>query len=174
MAKLFRKRPIKVPFGHEVFNSILGGSEGGLATTAAIIAGLFVNTESRELVVTTAFITFLVQAFNSSASRFSGERTIDEIEQIDEIVGYRTPLLDSMAQLLSHVIAGFIVLLPIVLITNEAYALATSILVALAMMFFMGFYRGRVTRNHALRDGLEMMVIGAAVISVGITAGWLL
>ena len=65
MRKLFG-REVKLPIERELFNALLNGSEGGLATTTAIISGLLVSTSNRELVVTTAFIAFMVQGFNGA------------------------------------------------------------------------------------------------------------
>ncbi len=174
MARLFQKRPLSVPFGKEVFTALLGGSEGGLATTAAIITGLFVSTNDRELVLITAVITFMVQAFNGAVSRFSGERINDEIEQIEKLSGYRPLIIDAVVQLASHIASAAVVAAPIVFIVDVQLALVTSVTLTLILLFLMGFVKGRVVKNDAIHDGLEMVILGALIISVGVISGWAL
>lgn len=174
MPKLFRKRPLRVPFGSEIFVSIFGGAEGGLATTSAIIAGLFVSTQDRELVITTAVISFLVQAFNGAIGRYSAERTNDEIEQTEDIVGKRPAIIDAVVQLSSHVSGAVLVIAPIVLIVDVQLALVTSIGITLSLLFINGAVKAYFVKNNPIVEGLELVVLGAMIISVGISAGWLL
>lgn len=174
MAKLFRRRPLRVPFGTEIFSSIFGGAEGGLATTSAIIAGLFVSTQDRELVITTAVISFLVQAINGAVSRYSAERTNDEIEQVEDEIGKLPAIVDAVVQLLSHVSGAVLVIAPIVLIVNVQLALITSIGITLTLLFINGALKAHFVKNNPLVEGLELVVLGAMIISVGISAGWLL
>lgn len=171
---LFRKRPLRVPFGSEIFSALFGGTEGGLATTSAIIAGLFVSTYDRELVITTAVISFMVQAFNGAVSRYSGERTTDEIEQIEEVLGKRPALIDALVQLSSHLAGGILVIAPIVLIVNVQLALGLSVAITMILLFLSGAIKAHFVRNDPLVEGLELVVLGAMIISVGIISGTLL
>lgn len=154
--------------------ALLSGSEGGLATTSAIAAGLLVSNSDRNIVIITAAISFVVQAFNSAINRFSTEHTDDEIDHEDVLKGYRKPIMNASLQFIAHVVMGVFVLLPIIYVDDAATAMLISIGVTLAMMFLLGLYKGYIVGAHALSDGLEQLGLGAIVISVGILAGYIL
>ena len=170
---LFRQKT-KLPFDREYFQSLFSGLEGGLATTTAIIVGLSLTTERRELIVTTAVISFLVQAFNSSVGRFSTEHTNDEIDRIESWKGYRKPVYNALLQFTSHVLVSLIVVLPFVFVANIVSAITMSVALTLCLLFFMGLYKGLIVKLHPARDAVELMLLGSLVISVGIVAGFML
>ncbi len=170
---IFRKIT-KLPFDREYFMALLSGSEGGLATTSAIAAGLLISTSDRNVVIVTASISFIVQAFNSAINRFSAEHTSDEIDHEDVLNGYRKPIINATMQFIAHIVMGLLVLLPIIYVDNTASAMLISIGVTLALMFLLGLYKGYVVGTRAIDDGLEQLGLGAIVISVGILAGYVL
>ncbi len=170
---IFRKIT-KLPFDREYFMALLSGSEGGLATTSAIAAGLLISTSDRNVVIVTAAISFIVQAFNSAINRFSAEHTSDEIDQEDVLNGYRKPIINATLQFLAHIVMGVLVLLPIIYVDNTASAMLISIGITLALMFLLGLYKGYAVGTRAIDDGLEQLGLGAIVISVGILAGYIL
>ena len=168
------RRTIKLPFNKEFLMSLLSGSEGGLSTTAAIIAGLFISTDKPEIVVTSAVIAFSVQAFNGSISRLSTEHTENELKYETRWLGYRLPAYHAIMQFFAHMIMGTIVLLPIALVPSLTRALTMSIGFTLFFLFIIGFYKGRLAHNNPIREGLEMVILGSLVICVGIAAGIIL
>jgi VIT1/CCC1 family predicted Fe2+/Mn2+ transporter len=168
------KQKTKLPFDREYFSSLFSGLEGGLATTTAIIVGLAITTERREVIITTAVISFMVQAFNSSVGKFSAERTDDEIDNIESWKGYRKPIYNALLQFLSHILISLVALTPFVFITNTASAISATIMLTLFILFIMGIFKGFVIKLHPFKDGLELFILGALVISVGIVSGFLL
>jgi len=169
---MFFQRKPSLPFDKEYFMALLAGTEGGLATTTAIVAGLMVGQTSREFIVTTATISFLVQAFNGSVGRFSSEHTDDEINHEDEKVGYKKPVLTAVLHFAAHVIMSVLVLLPIIYMTNEVSALISAIAISMALLLFLGIYKGRVLKVQPIRDAAELVILGALIICVGIIAGY--
>ena len=170
---LFRQKT-KLPFDREYFLALLGGLEGGLATTTAIVVGLGITTERRELVVTTAVISFMVQAFNSSVSRFSAAHTDDEIDHIESWKGYRKPVYNALLQFTSHVLVSLLVILPMVFISDLLVAVSWTIGITLMLLFGIGVYKGVILKLHPLRDGVELFILGAMVVCVGLVAGVIL
>src|SRR5680860_1609023 len=170
---IFRKIA-KLPFDRDYFMALLSGSEGGLATTSAIVAGLLVTNSERDIVIIMAAISFVVQAFNNAINSFSSEHTSDEIDYEDVINGYRKPIMNATLQFIAHLIMVILALLPIIYIDNTASALLVSIGITLTLLFLLGLYKGRVVGTYALTDGLEQLGLGAMVISVGILAGYIL
>lgn len=170
---IFRKIA-KLPFDRDYFMALLLGSEGGLATTSAIAAGLLIVNSDRNIVIITATISFVVQAFNSSVSQFSSDRTSDEIDQEDLVRGYKGPATTALLQFVSHVTMGGLVLLPIIYVADEIHAMFISIGVTLALLFLLGVYQGFVVGTRAVAEGIEQLALGALVISIGIIAGYIL
>ena len=167
-------RKTKLPFDRDYFLALLSGLEGGLATTTAIVVGLSITTEQRELIVTTAVISFMVQAFNSSVGRFSAAHTDDEIDRIASWRGYRKPAYNALLQFTSHIGVSLLVILPIVFMADLFAAVAWTIVITLGLLFFVGSYKGFMIESHPLRDGLELFLLGALVVSVGMIAGFIL
>ncbi len=163
-----------IPIDREYFLSLFSGIESGLATTTAIIAGLALGTQDQSAVFVGAAVGMVVQAFNSANSRFNGERTNDEIEEQDLIIGYKKPLIDAGAQFVAHAFVSLLILLPIVLMDDLSRAVISTIVITLVLMSFFGFLRGLFIKRSAIRNGLELLVTGALVISAGIAAGLVL
>jgi len=168
------KQKTKLPFDREYFLALLGGLEGGLATTTAIVVGLIITTEQRELVVTTAVISFMVQAFNSSVGRFSAAHTDDEIDRIETWKGYRKPVYNALLQFTAHILVSLLVILPIVFVTDIFTAVSMVIAITLVLLFVIGLYKGILLKLHPLRDAAELFVLGSLVVSVGMIAGLIL
>lgn len=169
----FRK-VAKLPFDREYFMALFSGFEGGLATTSAIAAGLLITTENVTIVITTASISFIVQAFNGAIGKFSADRTTDEIDNEDMLLGYKKPTINAILQFVAHTVMGVIVLLPIIYLDDTTLAMLTSISITLVLLFLLGGYKGYVVGKEPLPEASEQVALGALIICVGVIAGYLL
>ncbi len=154
--------------------ALFSGFEGGLATTSAIAVGLLITTSDVAIVITTASISFIVQAFNGAIGRFSSEHTNDEIDHEDILHGYKKPVINASLQFIAHIIMGIVVLLPIIYVEELATAMIASIAVTLTLLFVLGGYKGYVVGKSPLPDALQQIGLGTLVICAGIVAGLLL
>lgn len=170
---LFR-RFAKLPFDRDYFMALFSGFEGGLATTSAIAAGLLIFTSDITIVVTTATISFIVQAFNSAIGRFSAEHTNHEIDHEDILQGYKKPIINASLQFMAHIMMGVIVLLPILYLDSTTEAMLASIGVTLALLFLLGGYKGYVVGKNPLPEAMQQVGLGTLIICAGIIAGYLL
>jgi VIT1/CCC1 family predicted Fe2+/Mn2+ transporter len=170
---LFR-RFARLPFDREYFMALFSGFEGGLATTSAIAAGLLIFTQDTSIVITTATISYIVQAFNGAIGKFSAEHTNDEIDHEDILHGYKKPIINASLQFTAHAVMGAIVLLPIIYIDDTAKAMLFSIGITLTLLFLLGAYKGYVVGKSSLADAVEQVGLGVLVICAGIVAGYLL
>lgn len=73
----------------------------------------------------------------------------------------------------SAIIGSLVPLAPF-LVWNIGPAMAVSVVVAAATLFFAGVYKGHVTTGRRLRSGLELSIIGMAAALVGYVVGALL
>lgn len=167
-------RSIKLPFNRDHFVAWFTGSEAGLATTTAIIAGLMVTHTSINTVVTAAIISFLVQAFNSAIIHYSNERMGDEIDREDIKNGYFHPAVLGVWFWLWHTLMSVMVLLPILFVPDQFKATVYSIVITLVLMFAVGAVKGKIVKRDAVQDGLEMVIVGGLVICAGLVAGIIL
>jgi len=154
--------------------ALFSGFEGGLATTSAIAAGLLITTSDVTIVITTASISFIVQAFNGAIGKFSSEHTNDEIDHEDILHGYKKPIINASLQFIAHIVMGVIVLLPILYLDNATEAILVSISFTLTLLFLLGAYKGYIVGKSAMADALQQIGLGALIITAGIVAGYLL
>lgn len=73
----------------------------------------------------------------------------------------------------SAIIGSLVPLAPF-LVFNIVPAMAVSVVIAAATLFFAGVYKGHVTTGRRLRSGLELTIIGMAAAAVGYVVGALL
>lgn len=171
MLKLYKPKP-KLPLERTYFLSLFSGVEGGLATTAAIVAGLIVSGDtSIDQIVVIAIISFAVQAFNGAVGRFSSEHTSDEIDNVDHITGYRKPLISAALQFVAHVAFSAITLIPYFYIDNLYIALAVMVVTNFLLMFLLGVVKAAIVHNSLKKDGVEMVYMSFLVLLVGSLSG---
>lgn len=163
-----------IPFGADNFLSVLEGIEGGFAVFAGIVVGLYFQDVSRELLITTAVISLIVSAFNSSAVRYATEHYIDEVdghEKRDKLKAYFVP---SLVEFATYALVSLIAATPLLVVKDTLTAIVLTCLTTVLLLFGAGWYRGRLFGRHAVRDGLELAGLGTAIIGVGVVAGWIL
>lgn len=171
---LKRSRKIKLPVSKEVFLSIIAGTEAGIATTAAIIVGLTIGTNDREVVIASGLISAIVQAFNSAITTIFTSHTEDEIEHSRDMDSLLQPITLGGLQFLTHVIAGLMVLAPVVYVDRLEVAMLSSIAVSLVLMLWIGFFIGTIARHAPLRNSLESFILGVMIIIGGFLAGFII
>ncbi|TAH33009.1 hypothetical protein EYC58_02535 [Candidatus Saccharibacteria bacterium] len=172
---MYKKRVVRVPLGNDNFLSVLEGVEGGFAIFAGIIVGLMFEGVSRELLVLTALIGIIVNAFNSSAVRFSSEHYMDELDGHEKRRRFQTYFVPAIIEFSSYLVVSFIALAPLLFVADLSIAVVLTIEMTLVILFVAGWYRGHLlNRRHAVRDGFEVMLLGLLIICVGAFSGWLL
>lgn len=168
------QKPIKLPIDSHLFVSLISGSEAGIATTTAIVAGLVGATDDRQVVLFSAYVALVVQAFNSAMIAITSTHTAHEIENNQAKESFVPAISLAGMQFLTHVAASTLTLLPIIFITDLQLALLISIIVSLSLLFLIGLMVGLAVKHTPIRNGVSTMVLGALVISVGLLAGLIL
>lgn len=164
----------RVPFGVHNFLSVIEGIEGGFAIFAGIVVGLSFEGVSRELLIITAAIGIIVNAFNASAVRYTSEHFIDELDGHEHRSWLKAYLIPALTEFLIYGLVSVIAIIPLLFISDYVSALITMVVLTLVMLFVAGWYRGRVLYGHTWRDGLEVLISGGLIIAVGALAGWIL
>lgn len=161
-----------VPFGANNFLSILEGIEGGFAIFVGIIAGLYFQNISHDLLVATGIIGLIVNAFNASAIRYTSEHYIDELDGREKHSWQRAYLLPALVEFTTYVVVSLVAVIPLLLIEDSLTAITLTIIMTVAILFAAGFYKGKLLRRRAVRDGIELASFGLAIILIGTFAGW--
>lgn len=165
----------RVPLGANNFLSVLEGVEGGFAIFAGIVVGLSFEQVPRELLIMTAAIGIVVNAFNSSAVRFASEHYLDELDGHEKHHWAKSYLVPALVEFLSYLVVSLIALLPLVIIGDLTTAIISSVIVTLVILFLAGLYRGTLLmRRRAIRDGLEIAGLGLLIIMIGGVSGWVI
>lgn len=163
-----------IPLGADNFLSVLEGIEGGFAIFVGIIAGLYFQNVSQDLLITAGIIGITVNAFNASAVRYASEHYVDELDGREKRSKVRAYFVPAFIEFLTYVLVSFIAVMPLLFIKDSAIAIAWTAIITAVILFLAGWYRGSLLGRHALRDGIEVAGLGIAIILVGTLAGWLL
>lgn len=164
----------KPPLGAENFLSVLEGVEGGFAIFTGIIVGLSFESVSRDLLLLTAGIGIIVNAFNSSAVRYASEHYLDELDGHETRSPYKRYFMPAFVEFCVYAFVSVIAILPLLFVTPLELAIVACIFLTLIILFGAGYYRGTLLRTHRVRDGLEVAFLGALIVLVGGVSGWIL
>lgn len=161
-----------IPLGASNFLSILEGIEGGFAIFVGIIAGLYFQNVSHDLLIVAGTIGLIVNAFNASAVRFASEHYLDELDGHEKRNKIRAYFIPALVEFVTYALVSLLVVIPLLLIKDSCAAIIFSIAITVFILFVVGNYRGRLLGRHAFRDGVELAGIGTLIIFVGALAGW--
>jgi hypothetical protein len=171
MRKYHRRKP---PLGADNFLSVLEGVEGGFAIFTGIIVGLSFESVSRDLLLLTAGIGIIVNAFNSSAVRYASEHYIDELDGHETHDPYKNYFVPAFIEFCVYAFVSLIAILPLLFVQPLELAIVACIVLTLSILFGAGYYRGNLLHTHRIRDGLEVALLGALIVLVGGVSGWML
>lgn len=163
-----------IPLGADNFLSVLEGIEGGFAIFVGIVAGLYFQHISHDLLIVTGLIGLIVNAFNSSAVRYASQHYTDELDGHEKRHKVRAYLIPALIEFVTYGIVSLVAVVPLLLIRDSWVAITLTTLLTVILLFVAGWYRGKLFGRHAMRDGLELAGLGLAIILVGTIAGWLL
>lgn len=171
--RLVGKLKARLPLEREMFLSVFGGLESGVATTAAIVIGLTISEKSFTAITIAAYVTVIVQAFNAAAARYVGLRASEEIENQLEQERFQ-PFVNAVIQFTTHFLAAIIPMLPLYFAQTMAGVVWLSIVLAYLTLLAVSIAQGLFLRAQAKQNFIEIMVTGTLVIAVGSLAGLVL
>lgn len=163
-----------IPLGADNFLSVLEGIEGGFAIFVGIIAGLYFQNISHELLIMTGVIGIIVNAFNSSAVRYASEHFLDELDGREKRSWFKHYFTPAVVEFITYVIVSIIAVMPLLLVQDTLAAITLTVAMTIVILFAAGFYRGKLLGRHGVRDGIELAGLGFAIVLVGATAGWII
>ncbi len=174
MKRPFLRSPPHIPLGAERFLAAFEGFEGGFAIGAGVIAGMSFTDVSREILIMTAIISIIVNGFNSAAVKYSSEHYMDELDGVENRQPFHDYFLPALVQFISYFAISFLSIVPLFLMRNIPHAVVYSCLLTIGILLIAGYYRAAVLGMPRWRDALEIALLGAGIIVVGLTSGWII
>lgn len=166
-----RRRSVRLPLGTQRFLAAFEGIEGGFAVGTSIVVALSLAGMDRHLLLTTAIIGIIVNGFNSSSVKYSSEHYLDELDGREKKSAFKHYFVPSFVEFVCYFLISFLSVVPLMLIEPTSVAVITSVSVTLTLLFAAGYFRGYMLHMNGVRDGLETLLLGAGIISVGLISG---
>lgn len=166
-----KRRPVALPFGAQRFLAAFEGIEGGFAIGASIIVALALSGMEKELLLTTAFVSIIVSGFNSSSVKYSSEHYLDELDGREKKSAFKHYFIPSLLEFVCYFAISFLAILPLLWIESIQVAVTVSVIVTLILLFTAGFLRGFMLHMSGIRDGVEVLLLGLGIITVGLISG---
>lgn len=169
-----KRKQVHLPFGAQRLLALFEGLEGGFAIGASVIVGLSFTGLDRRLLIISAAIGMLVNGFNNSTVKYSSEHYEDELDGHEKRNTFRYYFMPAAIEFMSYLAITIITLMPLLFVENLYHAIILCSLFTLIMLFAAGYWRGYLMRLHPIKDGLEIMLLGAGIIAVGGLTGYIL
>lgn len=168
-----QRKKIRLPLGAERLLAVLEGVEGGFAIGAGLIAGLAFATTDKKILLMTAIIGLLVSGFNSSAVKYSSEHYQDELDGHEKRSKFRHYFIPALLEFVAYSIISVLTLIPLIIAPRIEEAVAWVVVTTLITLYAAGYWRGfLMRRSRPSRDGLEIALLGAAIIIIGALSGY--
>lgn len=144
------------------FRNIIFGIEDSLVSTVGVLFGISTAITDKKAFITAGLVVIGVAGLSMGAGAFLSETSTKELKGNK---GPEKPLLDSISMLFSYLFAGFIPLLPY-LIMSPSEGRVASVVVSVVALFVLGYIPGK-----NIKSGLRMAVIAGFAILVGYLIG---
>lgn len=164
----------QIPFGAERFLAAFEGFEGGFAIGAGVIAGMGFANVSREVLIMTAVVSIIVNGFNSASVKYSSEHYMDELDGRENHKAFSEYFLPALIQFVSYFAISIFSILPLFVIQNVTHAILYSCITTILILLIAGYYRASVLHMPRWRDAIEIALLGAGIILVGLSSGWVI
>ena len=161
-------------FKERYLTEFIYGAIDGTVTTFAIVAGVIGAGLNPGIVLILGFSNVLADGFSMASSNFLSERAEERLGNKNQ----KKPFQTALATFVSFVVLGT---LPLVSFVLEYFFgwfegrqfIVSCVLTALAFIF-IGFVRGKITKQSPFKASLETLLVGGVAASVAYFVGVLL
>lgn len=154
----------------EYFQSAMFGFNDALVSTTGVIVGVAAGTGNKEVVILAGVVTILVEALSMGSGQFLSSRSAHQLERSES---FKRPLLSGSIMFVAYFLAGLVPLLSVVIFPIE-YSIFVAIAASLTGLLILGYIKGKLVGQSALRSALEVFFIGGAATAIGLVVGSLL
>lgn len=149
--------------------TIIFGVEDSLVSTVGLISGVAIAGVPQATIMLTGVVLIFVEAFSMAAGTFLSEHSAEDYLHRKRSA-FRVALLSGTAMFFSYFVAGFLPLIPYVILP-PLVALWWSIGLSFAALFMLGFWGGLVAHDGRWQGAWRMLIIGGMAIAVGVLVG---
>ena len=157
--------------GHYIGDLVYGANDG-IITTFAVVAGVAGAALSPRVVIILGVSNLFADGFSMAASSVLATRSEEAVERLEDAdAPQEQAIRHGLATFVAFVLAGGVPLLAYLVpgVRGDRFGIAT--ILTLLTLFAVGAARTAVTRGHWLRNGLEMLTIGALAAAVAYAIG---
>lgn len=148
------------------------GVEDSLVSTVGLLAGIAATSVDRQTILLTGGVLISVEALSMGIGSLLSQSFTEEYVD-NKNTKERHPLAGALIMFVSYAVAGFVPLIPYVLL-ERGPAFYVSIGSSCAALFFLGFLGARFFGARGFRSGFRMLLLGGAAIVAGVLVGHLL
>lgn len=160
---------MKLTLNEDYFRSTMFGLQDGLVSTTGVVAGISVGVSDRAIIILASFVAISVEASSMAAGQYSSEKAVHEMDKTGK--RHRDSLImGAILMFFSYLVAGLIPIVPFLIFPPDS-ARGISILAALIGLFALGYFKGKIVEDKALRSAAEMLLIGGLATAIGLIVG---
>lgn len=152
----------------EYMRSVIFGIEDSLVSTTGLIAGISIGADSRRVVLLGGIVAIIVEATSMGAGEYLSDSAVAELDKMKR--PRENPAISGLLMCFSYLLAGLIPLAPVLLVAYPK-SLWFSVAFALAGLFLLGFFKGRLLKTSPLKGGLKILIVGGIATIFGIVVG---
>lgn len=169
-----RRRALKVPLGAQRFLAAFEGFEGGFAIGASILVGLSFAGLDRNLLVSAALVSIIVNGFNTASVKYSSEHYLDQLDGREKRSPFKHYFMPAFIEFVAYFTISFLSIIPLLTIDDTQLAIWLSCIATLVILFAAGWWRAYMLRMPRWRDALETVILGGGIVLVGLISGYIL
>lgn len=159
---------MKIALNEDYFRSVMFGLQDGLVSTTGVVVGISAGVSDSAIIILASFVAISVEASSMAAGEYSSEKAV---HQMDKRHRHRDDLIiGALLMFASYFLAGLVPILPFI-IFPIGIARVVSIVAALLSLFAVGYFKGKIVKDEALRSAVEMFVIGGLATAIGLLVG---
>ncbi|MDO8573858.1 MAG: VIT1/CCC1 transporter family protein [Candidatus Daviesbacteria bacterium] len=159
---------MKIRLEEDYFRSVIFGLQDALVSTTGVVVGISAGVSDRAIIILAAFVAVSVEASSMAAGEYSSEKAVHQMNRKSK---HKDNLIIGAALMfLAYLIAGMIPVFPFLIFAPDI-ARVVSICAALATLFLVGYIKGKVVKQGAMRSAVEMLIIGGLATAIGLIVG---
>lgn len=159
---------MKIALNEDYFRSVIFGLQDGLVSTTGVVVGISAGVSDQAIIILASFVAISVEASSMAAGEYSSEKAV---HQMDKKRRHKDDLIMGAGLMFfSYFLAGLVPIVPF-LIFPVGIARVVSIIAALLSLFVVGYFKGKIVKDEALRSAVEMFVIGGLATAIGLVVG---
>lgn len=167
-----RRRLVRLPLNAQRFLAAFEGLEGGFAIGASVLVALSFAGLDRSVLLASVVVAIIVNGFNNASVKYSSEHFLDELDGREKHSAFKHYFIPSLIEFVSYFAISFISIVPLLIVNNLNHAVLMSVLTTLLILYLAGYWRAYMLQMSSRRDALETLLLGAGIILVGLTSGY--